>query len=167
VAGRVGKTGITFTVRITGIRETLAKFRDLPKDASAALRTETLKLSQAIADAAQRAGRSQGGQAALVARTVKARKDRVPSVQAGGATPLLGRYRKPPFTLLFGSEFGMSQHSGWYRRSSYRHSVGFQYHAHSGQTGAWFFPTVEKEAPRIDQAWNAVADKVLRDFGGE
>lgn len=160
----MAKTGLTFTVRIDGLRETLARFRDLPKEASDQLRTDTQKLAQTLADSATRAGTEQGSQAALVARTVKARRDRVPSVQAGGGTRL-GRYGAPASALLFGSEFGMNRHSGWYRKSRYDDSVGFQYHPHTGQEGAWFFPTVEREATHISETWQRIADDIVDRFG--
>lgn len=160
----MAKNGLTFTVSIKGITETLAKFKELPKEASKELRTETLKLSEDLASSARRAALAEGKQAALMAVTVKARKDRVPSVQAGGATRV-GRYKKPAYALLFGSEFGMNTPSGWFAKPRYASDTGYQYHPHTGQQGAWFFPTVEREAPRIAEAWNRVADNIVRRFG--
>jgi hypothetical protein len=160
----VAKSGLTFTVRISGVRETLAKFRELPKEASAELRTRSQELAGKLAASARSAGERQGGQAALVARTVKARRDRVPSVQAGGSTRL-GRYGAPAFKLLFGSEFGMNQRSGWYGKPRYNRDTGDQYHVHTGTVGAWFFPTVEREAPAIADAWNTAADDIADRFG--
>lgn len=160
----MAKTGLTFKVSIAGLRETLAKLNELPKEANKELRTRTQELAGKVADSAKAAGIRSGAQAALVARTVKARRDRVPSIQAGGSTPL-GRHGAPAFKLLFGSEFGMDRHTGWYRKSRYDESVGFQYHPHTGTVGLWFFPTVEREAPAIADAWDKVAADIVTRFG--
>lgn len=160
------KQALTITLYATGVRETLAAFRDLPKDASAELRKASLRLADSLAVAARAAGQAEGGQAAAVARTVKARKDRVPVVQAGGTTRV-GRRRAPAFALLFGSEFGMDRRSGWYARPRYRRSSGLQYgEPHQGRDGRWFFPTVEAEQGRIMREWQAAADRIIRSFGG-
>lgn len=156
---------LTVNLAIDGVRETLAAFRSLPKDANDQLRERSRKLAEIVAERAKAAGQAEGKQAALVARTVKARRDRVPVVQAGG-TRRLGRHRAPAFGLLFASEFGMDQRSGWYANQRYRRSTGMQYEPHTGQEGLWFFPTVEAAQPMINREWNAAADEILRAFAG-
>lgn len=157
----MAKTGLTIKVKIDGARETLRAFNALPKNANDELRDRTKEIATKVAQSAKDAGIRAGSQAALVSRSVKVKRDRVPAVQAGGGSPALGRYHVPPSALLFGSEFGMDAHSGWYRKSRYDESKGFQYHPHTGQVGAWFFPTVEREAPAISEAWNKVADDIV------
>lgn len=159
------KQALTVNLAIDGVRETLAAFRSLPKDANDQLRERSRKLAEIVAERAKAAGQAEGKQAALVARTVKARRDRVPVVQAGG-TRRLGRHRAPAFGLLFASEFGMDQRSGWYANQRYRRSTGMQYEPHTGQEGLWFFPTVEAAQPMINREWNAAADEILRAFAG-
>lgn len=160
----MAKTGLTFKVSIVGVRETLAKFKELPKEANNDLRKRSQELAGKLAESARAAARRTGHQAALVAPTVKARRDRVPSVQAGGSTRV-GRYGVPAYAVLFGSEFGMDRHTGWYRKSRYDESIGFQYHPHTGTVGLWFFPTVEREAPAIADAWDQVAADIITRFG--
>lgn len=159
------KQALTVNLAIDGVRETLAAFRSLPKDANDQLRERSRKLAEIVAERAKAAGQAEGKQAALVARTVKARRDRVPVVQAGG-TRRLGRHRAPAFGLLFASEFGMDQRSGWYANQRYRRSTGMQYEPHTGQEGLWFFPTVEAAQPMINREWNAAADEIMRAFAG-
>lgn len=161
----MAKQALTFKVNIDGVRETLAAFRELPKDANNELRERSKALAELLANRAQAAGRAEGSQAALVARTVKAVRDRVPVVQAGG-TRKLGRHAAPAYSLLFGSEFGMNQKSGWYANPRFRRSRAHQYHRHTGQQGAWFFPTVEASGPEIGREWRAAADEVMRRFSG-
>lgn len=161
----MAKSGLTIKVSISGVRETLAKFNGLPKEASDSLRNASQELAGILADSARAAGLRQGSQAALVATTVKARRDRVPSVQAGGSARL-GRHGAPAYGLLFGSEFGMNRRSGWYRKGRFAQSVGHQYHPHTGTEGLWFFPTVERESPAIAEQWNKAAEQLIDWFGG-
>lgn len=157
----MAKTGLTINVKIDGARETLRVFNALPKVANDELKDRTNEIAAKVAQSAKDAGIAAGSQAALVARTVKVRRDRVPSVQAGGSTPL-GRHGAPAFSLLFGSEFGMNIASGWFHKSRFFPDWDhFQYHEHTGQQGAWFFPTVERQAPEISEAWNKVADDIV------
>lgn len=98
---------------IVGVRETLAAFRKLPKDASVDLRDANLKISDDLAEKMRQAALGRGSQAALVAPSIKARRDRVPFVQAGGRKRVGQQKRKSkgqrPTTvsdLLYGANFG-------------------------------------------------------------
>lgn len=146
----MAKSSLTITVSAEGVRETLAAFRGMPREASNELRSAALDLSRELAASAAAAGRAEGSQAALVAGTVKAARDRVPVVQAGGAKRL-GSRRKPAWKLLFGSEFGSNRYTQFPR-------------LHQGRDGIWFFPTIEREAPAIARRWMVAADNVIRAF---
>ena len=95
-----------------------------------------------------------GPQDAIVARSVRARRDRVPTIQAGGGGKA-GR-------LVYGSEFGMNKRSGWYGARRYRRSAGRQFRPHQGAQGYWFFPAVEQAEGEIGRAWNEAADEIVR-----
>lgn len=139
--------GLTVRLRIEGARGTLKAFKDLPKDASDELREGTLKLSQALASRVASAGRADSPQSALVAGTVKANRDRVPSISAGGSKRV-GSNRKPVFKILYGSEFGSSRLK--------------QFRPHLGRGSYWFFREVEDNQSDIADAWRKVADDVLK-----
>ena len=149
-------TSLTITLHIDGARETLAAFRRLPKEASKSLRERTLLLSETLARKVADAARQDSSQSWLLAATVKARKDRVPSIQAGGTKPV-GRQRRRSrgqgptraYMLLFGSEFGANLP---------------QFRPHLGRGSYWFFRTVEQNESHIADAWTKVADDVLREF---
>ena len=147
----MAKDDLVITVRIAGLREVLSALRRLPRDADAEIRAAALDLAGDLARAAAAAGRLEGRQAALVATTVKARKDRVPVISAGGSKKL-GRNRRPAWKLLFGSEFGANRLE--------------QYKPHLGQGSYWFFRTVEDEQVMISAAWLSAADGILARFGG-
>ncbi|MBF8189124.1 hypothetical protein ITP53_26010 [Nonomuraea sp. K274] len=148
----MAKDSLTIKVRITGVRETLKAFKDLPEDASTELREGTLALSQLLAKKVEAAGRSDSPQSALVAGTVRARKDRVPVIVAGGPKKV-GSRRTPARKILFGSEFGATTLK--------------QFRPHVGNGSYWFFQTVEAHQHEIDSAWNKVAGDIARKFGGD
>jgi inorganic triphosphatase YgiF len=142
---------LTVRVHIDGLRETLAALRNLPKDANNELREAATALAKEMATAAAASGRSQGRQAMLVAATVRAARDRVPVVVAGG-TKRIGSRRKPAFKLLFGSEFGSNRLR--------------QYKPHLGSGSYWFFRTIEDEQVEISARWQKAADEIIAKFGG-
>lgn len=147
----MAKTSLVVQVRVEGIGAALAAFKYLPKDATKRLRTETLALVEDLAARARADGMADGApQSRLVATTVKAERDRVPTISAGG-TRRLGRNRAPAYKLLFGSIFGSNQYKQFHR-------------PHGGRAAYWFFPIVEEELPRIGQAWKNVVDGIVRDF---
>ena len=147
------KTALTITIQQEGVRETLAAFRGLPKEASNEIRDTSKRLAGLLATAAQAAGRQEGHQASLVASTVKAARDRVPVVQAGGTTRL-GSRKAPAWKLLFGSEFGSND---------YRQFPSM----HRGNVGIWFFPTVEDRASEIAAEWRQAAERIVRAFASK
>jgi hypothetical protein len=159
------KTSLIVSVRIEGVRDTLAAFRKLPKDANTALRKASLTIAEAVATEARAGAVAEGAQAALLAPTVKAVRDRVPAVQAGG-TKRVGRKRAPAYKLLFAAEFGMNRRSGWYSDPRFEGSEGRQFKPHQGQKGLWFFPSVEAQQSRISREWNEAADEIIQSFEG-
>lgn len=139
--------GLRVRVRIEGVREHLAACRKLPKEAQDLLRTRSQELAESLAVKIRAAAVSDSPQSALVAPTVKARRDRVPTIQAGGAKRV-GRNRKPASKILFGSEFGATTLR--------------QFRPHRGKSSYWFFRTVEADAPRIEREWKGMADELVR-----
>lgn len=146
----MAKKDLTVKVRIDGLRETIAALSRLPKDANDEIRAAATALAKDMATAAAAAGRLEGRQAALVAVTVKAGRDRVPVVNAGG-TRRLGSNRAPAYKLLFGSEFG----ANFYK----------QFKPHVGSGSYWFFQTIDDQQAEISAAWLAAADEIIEKFG--
>lgn len=146
----MAKTGLTVSVKIEGLRETLKAFNDLPKEASDELRDQSMKLSQFIALQAKASGKADTRQSALVADTVKAKRDRTPVVTAGGTTKI-GRRGTPAYKILFGSMFGSNQYKQFGR-------------PHAGREAFWFFPVIEENSAAIAAYWLKAADNVVRKF---
>lgn len=146
----MAKKDLTVKVRIDGINQTLAALSRLPKDAQDEIRAVSAELAKALAVTAAQAARTEGRQAALVAVTVKAGRDRVPVINAGGARRV-GRNREPAYKVLFGSEFG----ANYYK----------QFKPHLGAGSYWFFKTVDDEQAEISRAWLDAADEIVERFG--
>lgn len=146
----MAKDELTIRVHIDGLQEVMRALRNLPKDASNELREAATDLAREMADAAASSGRTEGRQAALVAGTVRAARDRVPVVVAGG-TKRIGSRRKPAYKLLFGSEFGANRYT--------------QYKPHLGKGSYWFFRTIEDEQVEISARWLKAADEIIERFG--
>jgi hypothetical protein len=144
--------GIVVRIKIDGARETLAAFRRLPKEASNELRDANQKISEELAQKIRTAARGSDAQSALVAQGIKAKRDRVPSIQAGGKAKV-GRNRSPLDKILFGANFGAS------------HLKQFRPHRGAGDDDYWFFSTVEREEPRIVREWTEAADRILSQWG--
>lgn len=141
--------GFTIRVQVDGVRQTVAAFNLLPAAASKSLRERTLELSETLARKARTAGMADSGQSALVAPTVKASRDRVPAITAGGSKRV-GSRRKPAHKILFGSEFGSNRLP--------------QFRPHLGSGSYWFFRSVENDGGEISRAWNRVADDIIEAF---
>ncbi|ALL74280.1 hypothetical protein AD006_01185 [Pseudonocardia sp. EC080610-09] len=138
---------VTIKIRIDGLNETIRAFKELPPDANNELRDRTKSIAEKLAVKVKAAASADSGQSALIAPTVKAKRDRVPVIEAGGAKRV-GRNRKPAYKVLFGSEFGSDQLK--------------QYRPWVGQDSYWFFTTVESQQAEISQQWNQAADDILQ-----
>lgn len=145
----MAKDALTIRVNIDNLDETLRALNALPKEASDELRDKAQELSKELATKAQASGHREGHQAALVATTVKARRDRVPIIIAGGAKKL-GVNKKPAYKLLFGSEFGASRLK--------------QYKPHAGSGSYWFYKVIDDEKELIIKRWQEAADATIEKF---
>jgi hypothetical protein len=134
-------------IRIDGVREHLAACRALPPEAQKLLRTRSQEIAETLAVKLRGAAMSDSPQSALMAPTVKALRDRVPTIQAGGSKRV-GRNRKPAYKLIFGTEFGAKTLR--------------QFRPHRGASSYWFFREVEADAPRIEREWKSMADELVR-----
>lgn len=147
------RKSFTISVQVTGMRESLAALRALGPEADAAIRQRASELATSLKGTIERAAKAaRSPQARLVVTTLKVRKDRLPVLEVGG-TKRLGRNKAPAYKLLFGAEFGSDRYKQFHQR-------------HTGKTGTWFFPTVEREQAEIVRAWEQAADDVTNSFGG-
>jgi len=153
--------GITVNLKIDGARETLRAFGRLGKDANKALREANKDISSDLAGKIQTAARSSDAQSAAVASSIKARSDRVPTIEAGGrrlATKQRrrssGQRKTQAGDLIFGANFGATYLP--------------QFRPHNGGAGSddyWFYSTVDDNEERIVKRWQDTADRLLSEWG--
>jgi hypothetical protein len=153
--------GITVRVRITGAREMLRAFKALPKDATKELRDANTEISKELAVKIKAAANASPRQGPAVAPSVRAGRDRIPNVQAGGGRRAgrqtrrsKGQRATTAGDLVFGANFGAT-----YLDQFPAHNGG------AGQDDYFFFKTVEDNMPAIADEWTAAAERVLKKWG--
>lgn len=152
----MAKTGLSATITVSGLKETLAALKKMPDDAKQGLKDTSFELSQSFAKSVRVAARASSSQSALLASTVTVGNNSgsdsdLPIVSVGGSAGV-GRHRNAAYKVLFGAEFGSH--------------VLPQFRSFNS-TGYWFFPTVEGMSDEIGEKWTAAADKVIAEFSEE
>jgi len=148
-------------------------FKTMPKEAQDVLRVETQKLVGTLAEEMKRkaAAAPNPAQAMLLARSIKANKDRVPSITVGGARKIPVKRKKTPGSpqpmqsdFLFGAEFGVKQGG----LASFPQG-GRKFAAWSGRgpkgrgsRGYFIFPTLRKNQERIRRDYLETVYKLLK-----
>lgn len=136
---------LTVTIRITGLREVIRAFKKWPDDAIAEIRAAGFSIAGYVATKIRTSARL-NAQSGLIAPTVRAMRDRLPVIVAGG-NRRVGRNRVAAYKVLFGAEFGAVT------LAQFR---AFQ----SG--GYFFFVTVDKERDYIQREYLDAVDEVNR-----
>ena len=102
-------------------------------------------------------------QAAIVAQTVRANRDRLPNITIGGSK---GRASGGANAgqLLYGNEFGGERNA--YNSQSAFPNGGYRFPARSpregrGNKGWWIFPSLVRMQPMIRQRWEEAVNKVM------
>lgn len=147
----------------TDLRAVQAAFKRLPKEASKSLRERTQELASVLADRMQASGRADSRQSAAAATSVRARKDRVPTIVAGGAKRVAASGARA-HELLYGSEFGARFRFGWYAALRFASSTARQFRPHRGAASYWLFASFEDNRDEFFQMWKKVAHDVEREW---
>lgn len=169
------KQTITVKMDITpGIRSLLKVLNEMDAESKTELKEKVKGISTWVANDIKRAAAHapMAAQAMQVAETVRANKDRVPSVTIGGSRKAKVSRKKTPGNpapsvgeLLYGSEFGAdpTSQSGRFpnggRRFPYRSPQQGQ-----GSQGYWIYPTLRASQPRIVREWHGAIDEVLKNW---
>lgn len=144
----MGKKALTMSVSVYGVRETVAAFDRLPRDARKEITEANYQIASSLVPRLRFSAATLGHQGKLLGPTVTALRDRrVPVVSAGGTAPV-GSRRKPAYKLLFGFEFGSDR---------YR-----QFRRHLGGGGSyWLFKTVFENQNEMMRKWLKAADRII------
>jgi hypothetical protein len=161
------KETITIKMDITPeIRALFKVLNEMDKESKNELKLKVKSIAGWVAEDIKRAATTapMKAQAMQVAQTVRANKDRVPSVTIGGAKKAKvsrkrteGNPAPSVGELLYGSEFGgPSAFPNGGRRFPYRSPQRGR-----GSQGYWIYPTLRANQPRITREWHEAVDNVL------
>ena len=161
-------TRTTMTVRpdLKDYRGLLKALNLMDKEAQYNLKEEVVSISAWTARGIQQAGFAHPvypKQAAIVAQTVRAARDRVPTVYVGGGKCRVSGGANAG-QLLFGNEFG-GDRNAFGNKTAFPNG-GYRFPARTsregrGNKGYWIFPTLKGMQPEIKRKWFAAVNKVM------
>jgi len=150
-------------------------FKTMPKEAQDLLRVETKKLVGTLADEMKQRAASAPNpvQAMLLARSIKANKDRVPSITVGGGRKIPVQRKKtagsPQPTqsdFLFGAEFGVQDGGPGTFKQGGRKFAHYSGRMGKGSRGYFIFPTLRRNQERIRRTYLETVYKLLKKTWG-
>ena len=144
---------------ITGVNKTLAAFNKLGKEANKATREEVQKIADLAARKTAAAAPSDR-RYQILGQTAKAKRDRVPIVEYGGAKRAGVSGGATLNQLVYGMEFGAYQAgpNGW-RFPERTPTKG------RGNQGYWIFPTASRIQPDIAKLWLDALERITKEWG--
>lgn len=138
---------------VEGLNDVLRAFRTLDKEGNAELRNTVQGITQKHAEALRRAGANNPDKRVQqVSQTTKAARDRVPTVQVGGAKRIqVSRGGTLPTAgdLVFGTEFG-AEPGG---TNAWRFPPA--------TTSIWLFATLKGRQREVLAEWEKAVDSVI------
>lgn len=149
-------SGIRLSVAPNDLRGLIYAINQMDKEASTDLRNQVASISkwsaQGIIASSYQA--VYPDQAAKIASTVRANRDRIPNVTIGGNK---GRYSGGAVAgqTLFGSEFGAR---GTFPNGGRRFPF-------KDKRGLWIYKALREMQPEITRRWKQAVDKVLDNWG--
>jgi hypothetical protein len=160
------RTSVTVRPDLRDYRGLLKALNVMDKEAQYQLKEEVTSISAWTARGIQQAGFAHPvypKQAAIVAQTVRAARDRVPTVYVGGGKGRVSGGANAG-QLLFGNEFGGDRNA--FGNANAFPNGGFRFPPRTsregrGNTGYWIFPTLKVMQPEIKKKWFAAVNKVM------
>jgi hypothetical protein len=160
------RTRITVRPDLADYRGLLKAINVMDKEAQFELKNEVYSISSWTATGIQQAGFAHPyypAQARIVAETVRAARDRVPTVYVGGGKGRVSGGANAG-QLLFGNEFGGDRNA--FGNANAFPNGGYRFPPRTsregrGNTGYWIFPTLKAMQPEIKRKWFAAINKVM------
>ena len=159
------RTTIKIQPDMTDLRGLLKALNEMDKDSQKGLKDEVYSISAWTAQRIQAAAVGHPYmplQAAVIVQTVRASRDRLPTVLIGGSK---GRASGGANAgqLLFGNEFG-GERNAFGNKTSFPNG-GYRFPIRSdrvgrGNAGYWIFPTLKGAQRDITQQWKNAVEKV-------
>ena len=160
---------------VEGLRETLAAFSRLDKDAQKAARDEVQKVANLLAAEMAAAGRAQGdSRNRHVASSIRGTRERTPVIKVGNAQRMASGGRPRASDLMFGMEFGSTSTASRAGDNATRRGgrPGWRFPERTprapggrGNVGYWLMPTLRRQQPRVVDLWANALEKAARDWG--
>ena len=164
----VADTRTTITVRpdLADYRGLLKVLNLMEKESQVQLKDDVYSISSWTVTGIQQAGFAHPyypKQARIVAETVRAARDRVPTVYVGGGKGRVSGGANAG-QLLFGNEFG-GDRNAFGNKTAFPNG-GYRFPPRTsregrGNTGYWIFPTLKAMQPEIKRKWFEAVNKVL------
>jgi len=139
--------------RIDDLPGMLKRLSALPKTAQAEIRAQAQAIADEEAVKIRTAAVGSSAQAAAVAPFIKARRDRVPAIVAGGPAKAKVSGGATRGEIFFGAEFG-----GQARKTT------MQFRPHKGREGYFFYPQLRQDSDRMVERWLGVVRAVEREW---
>ena len=150
------KENIKVGVQVEGVKETIAAFKRLDKDAQKRSREKTKEISELLAKRIRAATPARDRRYQVLETSVRAGKDRVPVIRIGRLVNPKVSGGGNPASLVIGMEFGADQSgpNAWrFPPRTPRRGKGNQ--------GYWIFPTATREQRSIVRLWQESLDPDL------
>jgi hypothetical protein len=150
---------VATSIVVEGIGPARRALERYGRDVAPAMREVAQQATARFTPALMAAMRSDGGQSALVASTVRPVRDRVPAIAVGGARKVTpssgGRRKKKPAAgdVFFGAEFG-----------GRRRPTTQQFRPHTGRTGYAFYPALRDVTDDLVRAYVDGLDRLALDW---
>ncbi len=162
------QTNISGGAVVQGLNETLRALNRLDKDAKDAVKNEVQKVANLLAREVAAAGSGRSKRDAWVAGTVRAKRDRVPTILIGSAKRMpVSRTGQGPRAsdLMFGMEFG--SRGGTDNPTARGGRPGWRFPDETppkrrGNQGTWIMPTVAQQQPRVVALWAEALERAAR-----
>lgn len=139
--------------RIEDLPGMLRRMSKLPKTAQTEIRIAAQAIAAEEAERIRSAASGSSSQAAAISGFIKARRDRVPVIVAGGPAKAKVAGGATRGEIFFGAEFG-----GQMRPTT------SQFRPHKGKEGYFFYPTLRQDADRMVERWLGVVRAIEREW---
>lgn len=134
------------------IRGALRALRGISKDAPKELREASVRIVDKEIPKIRGAAAERGRQAAAAARSLRARRDRIPAIAVGGRKRVTSTKNGYAGSIYFGSEHGSSRYK--------------QFPPHRGSSSYWFWDTLGNDSADMMREWGEAYDEVARQWRG-
>lgn len=157
------KQTIHIKADLTQYRGLMKALNAMDKDAKKQLKEDVKPISQMVAKEIKIAAAHAPypKQAMAIAKTVRAKKDRIPYVSIGGSTKVFSNGQTAGQALI-GSEFGAYPNSPAGSFPNGGNKFPFRSAREGrGNAGYWIYPTAKKLQPEVTRMWKHACEKVL------